>query len=274
MLDNLKLNEIVIPNDTKHQIYLDTTQPAAQEIGIALQTICKTFNTILTPLKALNVTVETKYLNFISELEEKSHKIPEENIRIPELATVGPALMDLSFSLDETEIRSMYMNLLLQSIDDRSPQASLRSFVQIIKQLSPFEARLLRLIYLKDETRPVARISVLCIPSTRLTKQQVPGKSFMTLLTDVTIDDASEETIDICLHNFLRLGLIELYPDKKIFRTNAYSYIESSQTYIDASKLLNTYCEEIGQQFNKINVNSFSYSLTSFGESFCKVCII
>lgn len=267
-LNNLPESAFEIPNN----IYKDALQPAAQEVGSVLKTITKTFNTLLIPLRLLNDTAEIKYRKFISDLEAKSHEIPPENICTPDLSTVGPALTDLVFSLDEEEIRSLYMNLLLHSIDNRTTKCNLRAFTQIIKQLSSFEAQLLKTIYESHSTCPVARVRVYCVPSLKFIGQHVPGVFFNDLITDICIDNSTEELCDLSLQNLLRLGLIELHENTFISPIERYSYVESSKTYLKAYKLLHTKNED-GQEFNKIDIERFSYSLSSFGESFCNICI-
>lgn len=269
MLDNLPESSFETPNN----LYKDALHPGVQEMGTALQTITKTFNTLLLPLRALNDTVEIKYKKFITELSTKSESIPKENLRTPELATIGPALTDLAFSLDEESIRDMYMNLLLQSMDNRIKQPNLRAFTQIIKQLSPFEARLIKLIYSANDTQPVARIRLSCLPSLRFTGQRIIGFSFATLITNLQLDDATEDTIDLCLKNLLRLGLIELHTRQTVINPDAYNFIESSQTYQEAASLLHTVNKKTGEEYNQIDIEHFSFFLSSFGKSFCDICI-
>ncbi|SHK80572.1 DUF4393 domain-containing protein [Hespellia stercorisuis] len=262
-----------IPTKIQESIYEDAAKPSMKQIGSATEVITKTLNTLLIPLRALNDMTEIKYKKFISDFEAKASSIPKENVQSPELATVGPALTDLAFSLDEEEIREMYLNLLLKSIDNRTPNGNLRAFTQIIKQLSPFEAQLFKYLFFDTDTlHPYATISVKCMPSLRFSGQRIFGASYPTLVTNVRFASASEEMIDLALNNFLRLGLIKLQPNVLVTDENAYDYVEDSETYALASKLLHS-TSQTGEEFNKIETKYSSFSLTSFGDSFCDICL-
>lgn len=271
MLDNLPESSFETPNN----LYKDLLQPSVRETGEALKVIAKTFSTLLLPLKALNETAEIKYRNFINDFNQKASTIPNENIRVPDLSVIGPALMDLSFSLDEKEIRDLYMNLLLGSIDNRTNPSNLRSFTQIIKQLSPFEAKLLKKIYTccqDGKSVPVARISVFAIPHVSSSGQRNPVTAFKNLLTNISIESSTEELIDLSLKNYLRLGLIEMAYDLLAIPYNEYSYVESTKVYKKASELLNTPSVN-GDMYNKIEIERFSFFLSTLGESFCNICM-
>lgn len=268
MLDNLPESAFETPNN----IYKDLLQPSVREAG---EVIANTFNILLLPLKALNETVEIKYKKFISDLNRKASNIPEDNIKTPDLSVIGPALTDLCFSLDEKEIRDFYMNLLLKSIDNRANPSNLRAFTQIIKQLSPFEARLLKEIYAyaKDSKPiPLARIQLRAIPHVSVLGQGYPTSTSKALLTNISVEDSTEELLDLSLHNFLRLGLIETAPGHLAIPYDEYSYVESSNVYKKALNLLNTPSSS-GELFNKIEIDRFSCFLTTFGEVFCGICI-
>lgn len=267
MFDNLPESTFETPNN----IYKDALQPSVQEIGTALQTISQTLNTFLIPLRALNETIDIKYRKFIEDLSTKASSIPKEKLCSPELATVGPALMDVAFSLDEETIREMYLNLLTQSVNSINSTTNLRAFTQIIKQLSPFEARLFKHMFESDTLLPVATICLLCIPSQRTFGQSYFGKSYDTLLTNISFDNASEDLIHISLQNYLRLGLIELNPDCTVNPLERYDYVQGTSTYIKAYSCLHTK-SETGEEFNRLDTKKFSFSITSFGKLFYDIC--
>jgi len=266
MLGNLPESSFKAVND----LYDDAVQPGAKQVGSAIETVAKALNLLLMPFKALSDVVDIKYKKFIEDFEQRVKTIPPEHITVPELATIGPALSDLRFSLDEEDIRSIYLNLLVQAVDDRNDRLNLRIFVQIVKQLSPFEARLWKHLFKNKENHPVATLRLLCIPSERHSFQKIFGQQWSTLVTDIVFEDASDELLDLSLQNFSRLGLIE-FKQGHALSEERYSYITESKIYAEASNKLGT-VSEIGSTLNRIEAEKHCFYMTSIGEAFLEIC--
>lgn len=73
-------------------------------------------------------------------------KIPEENIQEPPLSIVGPALEASKFYIEEEDLRDMFAKLIAGSMDASKSSLSHPSFVEIIKQMSPQDAKLIKQI--------------------------------------------------------------------------------------------------------------------------------
>ncbi len=127
-------------------IYQDALQPAAKEIGTALQTVAKTIHIALAPVSVLVWGYE-QIRDFVNtKVAEKLKDVPPENIVTPKLNVAGPALEALRYTGHEETLRDMYANLLAASMDTRTATAAHPSFVEIIRQLTPDEARILRFL--------------------------------------------------------------------------------------------------------------------------------
>lgn len=126
-------------------IYQDAVQPAVKEIGTALQTVAKTIHIALAPVSAL-VWGYDQIKEFVStRVAEKLKDVPPENIATPKPNVAGPVLESLRYTGHEETLRDMYANLLAASMDTRTAKGAHPAFVEIIRQLTPDEARLLRL---------------------------------------------------------------------------------------------------------------------------------
>ena len=126
-------------------VYEDALQPAAKEIGKALGTVAKLVNVALAPVSAL-VWGYDKLNDFIeTKVAEKLETTPAENIKTPPPNVAGPALEALRYTGHAPELREMFANLLAGSMDSRTAATAHPSFVEIIKQMTPDEAKLLRL---------------------------------------------------------------------------------------------------------------------------------
>ena len=80
--------------------------------------------------------------NFKQELENSTSNIQEENLQEPKMSIVGPALEASKYYFDEKEIRDMFVKLIASSMDSTYNGLVQHSFVEIIKQLSPYDAKL------------------------------------------------------------------------------------------------------------------------------------
>src|SRR5450759_490020 len=77
---------------------------------------------------------------FANDLAEKMVEVPQEEIVTPKVSVVAPAVQGLSYSLDEPNLKEMYLNLLAGASDQRRANKAHPSFAEIIKQLSADEA--------------------------------------------------------------------------------------------------------------------------------------
>ena len=93
------------------------------------------------------------------DLEQKIQVIPNENLQEPKLSVVGPALESAKFYMDENEIREMFANLIAASMNKSQADNIHPSFVEMIKMLSPLDAKnLYFLSSLQDETISKIRV--------------------------------------------------------------------------------------------------------------------
>jgi len=98
-----------------------------------------------------------KYAN---EVKSGIEKIPEENIQEPKMSVVGPALEASKFYIEEDEIRGMFAKLIASSMDKTQSINIHPSFVEIIKVLSPLDAKNLYSLYHgRDETISKIRVT-------------------------------------------------------------------------------------------------------------------
>ena len=77
---------------------------------------------------------------FKNDCLEKISKIPENKIQDPKLSIIGPALEASKFYIEEEEIRNMFSNLVAASMNSEHDDKIHHSFIEIIKQLSPYDA--------------------------------------------------------------------------------------------------------------------------------------
>ncbi len=137
-------------------VYQDAVQPAAQELGKGLETVAKTINVCLAPLKAI-IWGAGQFEDFLRKnVAEKLSETPTEEIIEPKPHVAGPALEALRFTGYEESLRDLYANLLAASMDSKTVSLAHPSFVEIIKQMTPDEARLMK-YFSTEELLPLIR---------------------------------------------------------------------------------------------------------------------
>ena len=127
-------------------VYDDAIQPAAREVGTALQTVAKTINLALAPLSALVWGYDQikEYLH--TALTEKLKAVPKDQIISPNPNVAGPAIEALRFAAHEPSLRELYANLLATSMDLQTAHNAHPAFVEFIRQMTPDEARIISVL--------------------------------------------------------------------------------------------------------------------------------
>ena len=239
-------------------IYQDAIQPAAKELGKVLTTLTKTINIALAPIK-LVVWGYDQIEDFLTEkLTEKLKNIPEENIITPPTYLAGPAIEALKFSGHNEELRELYANLLATSMDKNSTDKAHPGYVDIIKNITPNEARLLK-YFVNENNVPLIDISykdevgdILLLPNYTLLNENLHLGGEILVCTYIT--------------NLCRLGILEVPFGRFLANEDLYKPIENSEMVIYSTKL----AEEKGKT---IKIERRLLRLTRYGEDFIK-CVV
>lgn len=132
------------------------------------------------------------------DIQRDLESVPKENLQEPKLSIIGPALESAKFYIEEEEIREMFSKLISSAMDDRKNIYAHHSFVEIIKQLSPNDAILLKHLY-KLEVIPSAEYKAIT------TTDGNHIKLSSTLIYDSPLDIQQTE---LSLSNLNRVGLV------------------------------------------------------------------
>jgi len=127
-------------------VYQDLLQPAAKQLGQSLETVTKTLNIVLAPIAVMVWGYETVRASVIAKVADRLKDVPPEKITTPPANIAGPTMEALRYVGDNDELQQLYANLLAASINTDTRDAAHPAFVEIIRQLSPDEARMLILI--------------------------------------------------------------------------------------------------------------------------------
>ncbi|MEK6371354.1 MAG: DUF4393 domain-containing protein [Acidobacteriota bacterium] len=208
-------------------VYQDALQPAAKQVGRSLEVVARAINVALAPLTALVWGYDriSEYLN--TRLAELLSHVPEERIITPPPSVAGPLLEGMRFVAADAELREMFARLLATAMDSDSQPRALPAFVEILKQISADEARILR-YFERVGFFPAPIITV------RLVVQPVktPAEPAMlifaphrTSLTDKA-EIAHRQLATVYINNLCRLGVLATDYTARL-ASSAYADIEN-----------------------------------------------
>ena len=120
---------------------------AVDYLAQSAEIVTHTVRNVLLPFAAINYGVERakRYFEdkFENDLNERLAEIPPERIVEPPASIAGPAIQGLAYSSEEPDLRELYLNLLASSMDERTRSDAHPAFVDIVRQLSAQDAKLL-----------------------------------------------------------------------------------------------------------------------------------
>ncbi len=248
-------------------IYDDAVQPVAQEVGKALKTMGGVINVALAPLSAMVYGYEIIGTKLKARLERKLTKTAPENIITPPLQVVGPLIEKYKYVHDNEDLSEMYVNLLASAMDKDSVQKAHPSFVSVISELSPDEAKLLKAIS-RAKALPKLDIKIRFIEPNGQDKGSIYiYKNFTLLGTEAGL--LYPDLTPTYLSNLERLNLISCPVDEL-----GSSYTdESIYTALENSELIKKLREkyEVGEK--KIQFDKRTIQITDFGKLFIKAVI-
>jgi len=247
-------------------IYEDALQPAAKEVGIALQTVAKTVHIILAPVSGL-VWGYDMIKDFVStKVAEKLKSVPPDRMATPSTNIAGPALEALRYTGHEESLRDMYANLLAASMDTKTAFEAHPSFVEIIKQICPDEARILQL-FAQPRAFPLLDIRW---DYSEQNEDRSGGQDLLRNFSTIG-QDAGCSFPDLTpryLDNLCRLGLAEIPTFFTYTAKGIYEPLEQHPTVLAMKSQIEV------DSSRKFSTNRRGLRITELGKQFCRICVI
>lgn len=166
---------------------------------------------------------------FPEEMAAKTASIPDENFVTPPANLAVPALQGLSYTFQDAELKELYLNLLATASDDRYAKLSHPAFAEIIKQLTPKEAKFLLdvLTGTANDTLSIVRIKKV----DALDYFIILYTHLMNLLDDDQATIIEESDFPTWVDNWIRLGLITVSYTEFHAGQGVYDWVNSRPEY-------------------------------------------
>lgn len=263
-MDNeIKDAMIEIGKKVASEVYSDLCKKSVTTTGDVVNLIPRAIKAALFPLEKYIVEKEYNLKELELKLQDKLKNIKEEEIVTPEANIAVPAIQYYAYSQNKEDIRNMYVNLLSKSMNKLIKNDVYPSYVEIIKQLTPDEAKIIKEIFNSGDT---AVISLLA--KTKIGKYVFCIKDYS--LVGIKANCDNPNNIGIYINNLVRLGIIENTRGRYIANEQLYEELNNSE-YIKNEIL---HIKESKSEYNIPKCKKGSIELTDFGKAFCKICII
>lgn len=245
-------------------IYDDMLQPAAKELGKGLLTVARTVNVALSPLQGVVWGYEKIRDRFFPKIEDRLKNIPPENVITPNISVAGPIMEALRYTGSEEALSDLYANLLAASMDKTTATTAHPAFTEIIKQLTPDEAKLIALF-------PVDPHMPLIDVRQRAKTEQI-GSGYTILSNHSLLGElAGCEHLDLVpayLDNLIRLGLAEIPSGRYYTAVGVYNELENSEKAQSFKRAI-----EMNSQ-NECEFKRKFLRITALGKQFARVCVV
>lgn len=256
----------------------EEAKQAAANIGQTAITVTKAINNVLLPLAAVNFAFDKskEYYNniFPDEISAVLQDIPSNNLKSPEPSLIGPALQGLAFSHEDNDLRRMYLNLIAASMDTSRVQNAHPAFVDVLRQITPFEAQLVGQL-LEGGVIPVARVVLVdkAAKTEGNPKHLTPIKQHLLKIIDSdTQEISSDKRLELMVDNFDRLGLISVDYNSHFNDTERYDWAAGHPYYRDLWKANGGEVENSDGTLKLIMALQYgSFEVTVFGRKFAEV---
>ena len=259
-----KIIEELVKQTTKEP-YNDIGKPVLKPIGETIGLIPRAIKAALLPVEKWVLGREYNLEETKKILEYKLQKLNPDLIETPEPYIAVPTIQYISYCMDSKELRDMYANLLANSMNKMIKGAVHPGFVEIIKQLSPDEAKLLKQICIIGHSIPVINI--------RYVNSKYEGVTVFYYFSNIGEIAGCENPFDITKYfeNLQKLGLIKesdgfssLVDKTKYEPLKKHNYIKAFENIPEG------YARE---GYNQVNIEEGYFNMTEFGKEFCNICI-
>ena len=207
-------------------VYTDLVHPAAQVAG---STVGGVVRTLLSPVNFVVWTADEALEYAKAKVQERLErwKTPPDSIKTPPPEIVGPVVLALRFPNQDATLREMYLNLLAGAMDARYPTRSHPAFVEVLRQLTPLEARTVPLLGAWGRSFHLLGVRHFLTPG-----------SFHTLLKHANLLGRDQsppfEVPRQAIDNLDRLGIITVHEDQMLQDDVVYPAIEKLNQVVQA----------------------------------------
>lgn len=242
------------------EVYENGLQSTVRETSKVVSRIPKLINAALAPLDIWILQREYNVEHTKQLLHDKLKDADPDKITAPEAYVAIPAFQAISYSMDSTELRNLYANLLAKSMYEDTKEMVHPSFIDAIKQMSPNDAKILSQLSGSDDR---ALVDLITQDSFHVELEMCT--EYCVLEINISGYDISNHQLQSASFTLLeKLGLICINT-AALVNSRLYEEIFSSSEY----RLLT----ELHSGKKDLVEKRKSFSITDLGKLFIDICI-
>lgn len=246
--------------------------PIGKEIGTALSNM---LHVVFFPFnyagERVRIYEQKQISKFVEEINTTAEDIPEENLVIPRLSTVGSAMENAKYCLDESDLRKMFATLIASSLDSQKQPYIRQSFAEIIKQLEPIDAQNLSYFapFCVENFKTTTIAPPIQFPCVNyVAKKITTADKTLVLASNIFLSGQPNENYRIqssSITNLLRLGLISCDYIAYFIDDSKYEIYRKLPEYLNLSKQLPSF---------KFDIQKGILTITPLGMDFIRTCVL
>lgn len=264
----------LVPDSVDNAVKNITDKPT-QKIGTTLADIWYlVFGGISQAAEKRKLKYSYALQEFEKELKEKISKIPEEKLIEPDIQIIAPTLEASKYCVEKETLRNMFSTLITSSMNIDFNNIVHPSYIEILKHLSNFDAKLLVMIYQNDTSS-----------FTNLIENNI--NNLYNLVKYLSTSFCNLENLGLICCN-VDNAYIKFYDDKNLLDFDHLFEIIRDVLYFDKEYVSNqmngyyttyeyTYNSLFSKFFGKVkssNHNLFFVNMTPIGKNFMSCCFI
>ncbi|OME86941.1 hypothetical protein BK120_08435 [Paenibacillus sp. FSL A5-0031] len=239
-------------------LYEDIAQPSARKIGLALETLTEFGYSLTLPIKLRSEKARLNFEKSIKLMAEELSTTSENDI-IPSPSEISVPIMEQLPYTNNDELRSLFVRLLVKSATLRTVHMAHPSFINVIKNLSEDEAKILDNLscYKNGTLFPLIQYKYINTDSYKIAYRHVAAIDAFCL--------NFPKNFPLYFDNLSSLGIIQGGYDKIITDLDRYVKID------EAHGPRYTFTPDEGWE---VSYDKGFYQITDYGTQFISACVI
>lgn len=265
------------------EAYKDLVQPAAIEVGQAVGAVVRS---ALRPFRSLLSVWELSFDQLDAWLVESLSDVPAEDIVEPPSNVAGGVLTGLVFANDDPDLRTLFVRLLATSMVRQTQAEAHPAFSEVIKQLTPMEARMIKamqrtimpaIVVKGCWKKPGEDYSKFRNPTVDTSKAELSRLFKLTptewhmanFYTHLDRDGVAKFPFsNVAYDNLVRLRIVNCSVIDAVANDDDYFELMTSPNLVDLLGIVAGHDERVYQSFSMGSVTQ-----TAFGRQFVRACV-
>jgi len=241
-----------------------------KESDRALAIFPRAFRGLLCSMEIWSMQREYKVREVAKLLSHKLESLNPEKIIDAPCHIAVPALQALSYSMDSNDLKEMYASLLAKAMNSDFTESVHPGFVELIKQMSPLDA-----IMLKEISKAIAIPYINLVVNLKIiTTSEMGTITTFHFFTEYSISCLDINSVSISVSNLIRLGLVTNPPGTFFANTSVYVPLEESTSIKNLSAQTSMLYSSISTvEFAGMENERRRLDITPYGKQFVLICL-